>query len=195
GPSEPATPAFSPKADLEFEANLGSPDYSIAVGRDNIIVANTGVIAFFDKTGSYLKDINGNVLTFTTQKFFERFLATTRSDDGGFNESNLNLYMDLPKPCDSPDWPQLYSGTGLCLAEFNDARVTYDRHSRRFFVVSHVRHRVYEGSTTDDPACSYIVLAQATAKDQGFPKCDLVKTNVDPPTCSVNDDRFCHLPR
>jgi len=194
GNPEPATPKISPPPDgTPFTTGLGTTDCSIAVGKDNIIVTTTGNIAFFDKKGNPLTDSNGSALTFKTKTFFERFLAA-QNDDGSFNEANLNLYMDLPKPCDSPDWPQLDVGTGLCLSQFNDARVTYDRHSGRFFVVSHVRHRVYEGGVKGTTACSRIVLSDlASAKNQGYTKCDATTTS--PQTCSVNDDRFCHLPR
>lgn len=137
--------ARSPAYSTRFETGSGSSvDPMIAAGNQYLIVSDTGRIAFFDKQGVPLPEKNGIGSSFSANKFFEGFVEKTNAD-GSVNETNINLYMDYPKPCDSPDYPQTSSGRRFCIATFYDTRVFFDATSKRFFVLSNSRHPLWRG--------------------------------------------------
>jgi hypothetical protein len=120
----------------------GSIDPMIAVGNQYLITSDTTSIAFYDKQGNLLPVKNGMPTRLSATQFFEGFLAETNAD-GSFNESNINHYLQFPKPCDSPDYPQTSSGKRFCIDVFYDTRVFFDATSKRFFVISNSRHPLW----------------------------------------------------
>jgi hypothetical protein len=204
-PDTRPTPKPSPKPD-DDPADTGSsqsPDFStpimpnfktsidpmVAVGNQYLIVSDTGNLAFFDKQGKLLPEKNGIPGSISTKDFFQGFIAKTNAD-GSFNENNINLYMKFPKPCDSPDYPDVMKGNRFCMNTFYDTRVHFDPVSRRFFVIAQVRHPVWE-SDIPKMCISYTV---DPAKVADTSKCDK-KVLDETGKCSLATDQYCDLVR
>jgi len=156
----------SPAFVTSFFPTFGSIDPMIAAGNQYLIVSDTGSLAFFDKEGKPLTEKNGIPTSLSVYDFFANFLAKT-DDDGNVNENNINLYLGFPKPCDSPGYPQTRSGKRFCINQFYDTRVTFDPTSKRFFIISQVRHELWEGyygavlsDVSDTSKCDQEVLAR-----------------------------------
>ena len=105
-----------------FDSGFGVADPMVAAGNQYLIVSDIGGMAFFDKQGEPLSVKNGMPTSMGFKDFFAGFIAKT-NDDGSLNESNINLYLGVPKACDSPDYPETY-GNRFCVGEFCDIRAS-----------------------------------------------------------------------
>jgi hypothetical protein len=166
----------------------GALDPMIAVGNQYLITSDTSNIAFYDKQGNLLPEKNAMPTKMGTSKFFEGFVAETNAD-GSFNESNINLYLGFPKPCDSPDYPQTTSGKRFCIASFYDTRVFFDSTSNRFFIISNSRHPLWEDPTQKFGECSYYNVPLSSVSNTRT--CKKIKDN----TCTLSSSAYCDLPR
>lgn len=182
------SPAYSNRFYADFNDSI---DPMIAVGNQYLIVSDTGSISFFDKKGIPLLEKNGIPGSIPTNKFFEGFLAKTNAD-GSFNESNINLYLGFPKPCDSSDYPQTTSGNRFCMAEFYDTRVLFDAVSKRFFIIANVRHPLWQGDPYESGGCAYYTVDPSDVSDTSICVQEtLERKNV----CTLVTNKYCDLAR
>ena len=152
-----------------FDSGFGVADPMVAAGNQYLIVSDIGGMAFFDKQGEPLSVKNGMPTSMGFKDFFAGFIAKT-NDDGSLNESNINLYLGVPKACDSPDYPETY-GNRFCVGEFYDPRVTFDATSKRFFVIAQARHPLWNNSAYG--YCGYYSQRESDVADKS--KCAIVK--------------------
>lgn len=156
------SPAYSPP----LFSRSGSIDPMIAVGNQYLIVSDTGSIAFFDKQRQPLQEKHGMPTSMPAAEFFAGFIAKTNAD-GTPNETDINRYLGLPKPCDSSDYPQTRSSNRFCIGVLYDTRVLFDSTSKRFFIISQARHQLWDGyyaavlsDVEDTSKCDQEVLAR-----------------------------------
>ncbi len=128
------SPALTGTA-IRTGVNSAGWDPMLAVGHQFIIVSQDHEVAFFDRQGQRLAPRGGLPVQMSMETFFATFLARDNGD-GTPNEHNINRHIGTGawfSECD------LAATSQPCIVEFYDTRVTYDRTSRRFVIVSAAR--------------------------------------------------------
>jgi hypothetical protein len=115
-----------------------SDDILLAVSEHFMIyVRGGGNIMFLDKAGNLLQSKNGESVSLSANDFFEGFIRN-KNLSGTINQHNINRHLGIrtdvgvPEFCD-PTLPPKKP----CINTFYDARVHYDRGTKRFFILAH----------------------------------------------------------
>jgi len=191
--------AQSPAAAAKFIPGVDGVDAGIAVGNQYIIVVHEGRIAFFDKSGKPLAGKAGFATSMSATEFFGAFLAPIKQD-GSVNYDNINRYLrfpaDAPIKCDADESPPKFP----CVVEFYDSRALFDPASKRFFILSAARHKLWRGDTPNNPSGQYdtltrryVAFAISRTQDprEGFHQYMLTESNYrDWPRIAVSGNAF-----
>jgi hypothetical protein len=167
-PDVPRPTLITRTFDPEVESSRWDP--MIAVGHQFVVISNSHEFGFYDTNGTLLPPRNGGASTMSATAFFAPLIAPT-VEGGGVNEHSLNRHLGFQPGfttglrCD-PTRPAPQSEP--CVEEFYDSRAIYDPVTRRFVLLSAVRHSYGFADTvrgTDPMVRRYVAFAVSRTED------------------------------
>ena len=159
----PAVPAAVPPPVVSQRLSVDSGDLTVAAGHRFLGVAYDADVQFFSRDGQTL---SGGALTSNGWLSMRALFGSFRRPHTGRRRTDANHYTVFPDgPGSCTDLSGLIDGYGkpmtstlyddLCMSDFYDTRVEYDKRGRRFVIIAQMRNAIKTRYLSANPTENY----------------------------------------